>query len=253
MMHAAFRQIRTAFPKLTMSELFSSVQEFITMDGSLIMPAFTYCFKKSDGGYDTFEPDISASRVGAVSENFRTLSGVIRTSSPTHSFCLWGEIQNHIPKNNSPDSPLGKGSVLHWLAENENTFFLLLGTDFNSLSFGHYLEITAPVLWAGQSCWKHLNVENSGVSIHGEQPLIEVPGCSKSFRNFETFLLENDIIQPAIHNQLKSYFISAVLLLEEGLPYFRRNPEQLLCPLGECRACDERWEYYLIKHKESLL
>ena len=251
LMHSAFRSFREQFPGITIEELIDAIQQIITPEGSLIMPAFTYCFKKSSGNYEIFDRIKKPSKVGAVSEVFRKQPEVLRTASPTHSFALWGVVKEKITETNAPESPLGKGSMPDWLTHKPHSYVVLLGTDFSSLSYGHYLEIMAPIPWADVSPWSHLGVEKIGVSTSGEQSLIEIPGCSKSFRSFEKYLLERGFIKPMMRGTLRSFLIPVSLLYREGLMYYRSFPEQLLCHPGTCRACDERWEYYLniIKNK----
>jgi len=245
LVHSAYRKIRTAFTVLSIENLIQQLQQRIGPNGSLMMPAFTYCFKKSTGEYDIFDREKSPSKVGAVSEVFRTTPGVVRTSSPTHSFCLWGRVVQDILPSNAPESPLGKGSVLEWLARQPDAYILLLGVNFSAMSFCHFLEVEAPVPWADFSPWDDLKVEKIGVSIQGEQRLKEVPGCSKSFVNFERYLLEQKIIQPFEANGLKSYYLPIGLIYDMGLRYFRTQFLNLLGPAGSCPACDARWHFYL--------
>lgn len=247
LVHSAYRKIRAAFPGISIEKLIETMQEIITPNGSLIMPAFTYCFEKSTGDHEIFDQHNSPSKVGAVSEAFRSLPRVIRTASPTHSFSLWGKVMEAIDANNSPESPLGEGSVLDWLAKNPSAFILLLGVNFSAMSFCHYLEIKAPVPWADYSPWDYMNVRKIGVSKNGRQPLREVPGCAMAFVNFEAELLRQGVIQPMSQAGLRSCYISVELILEQGVPYFRNHPDRLLCPAGSCPACDARRDYLKIK------
>ena len=246
LLHSSFRKIRSAFPGISIEALIKTIKEIITPNGSLIMPAFTYCFEKSTGDHEIFDQQNSPSKVGAVSEVFRNMPGVIRTASPTHSFSFWGEIKKAIDTTNSPESPLGEGSVLDWLAKKSSSCILLLGADFSAMSFGHYLEIKAPTPWADFSPWDYMHVKKVGVSKNGRQPLREVPGCAKAFVNFEQELVSRGLIQPISQAGLTSYYVSVELLLREGMPYFRNHPERLLCAFGSCPACDVRRDNFKI-------
>jgi len=240
MMHSSFRKIRSAFPGITIDEVINSLQKIITERGSLIMPSFTYCFKRKEGNFQVYSKERSTSKTGAVTEYFRHQPGVIRTSSPTHSFALSGYITNFINEDNSPESPLGKGSVPDWLARRHNSYILMLGADFSSLSFGHYLETIAPVPWSDISPWDYLQVEKVGVSITGEQNLIEVPGCAKQFISFQEFLGVKGLLKEFNYYGLQVIFVPVSLLIDEGVPYFRNNFNTLLCADGICSACDSR-------------
>ena len=243
--HSSLKKIKSAFPNVIPEDVIITIQELISPGGSLIMPSFTYCFKSMIGSYEIFDRLNTPSKVGALSEIFRTSKNVVRTSSPTHSFSMWGKITLRINYDNSPESPLGEGSVLDWLANNDHSHILMLGTHFDSLSFCHYLEVKAKVPWYDCFPWEYLGKEKIGVSIHGEQYLKEVPGCSKSFVNFESFLIDNKIISPRNKNELTSYFIPIDVLLESGLAFFKNSPEKLLCSRGICKACDFRRDKFL--------
>lgn len=243
--HSSFNRIHFVFPEITPNKVIDVFKEIITTSGSIIFPTFTYCFKKSSGDYEIYDKDNSIGKVGLLSETFRLSNDVIRTSSPTHSFALWGKITNDIDEQNSPESPLGRGSVLEWLTNNSNSYVLMLGTDFSSLTYGHYLEVEAKIPWYDFSPWDYMNVLPVGVSINGEQKLKEIPGCAKSFVNFEKYLLEKKLIKKYEYEGLSSYFISIKLLYDEGIKFFLKQFDKLLCPVNTCPACDSRRRKFL--------
>ena len=245
LVHSSFHNVRNAFPGICIKDVIHALCVTIGLDGSVIMPAFTYCFRKKDGVTGTFDRRNTPSQVGAVPEVFRLWPDTKRTSSPTHSFSLWGQINQYISPQNNPVSPLGRGSVLDWLHEREDAAIVMLGTSFNALSFGHYIEISIPVPWADISPWSHLSIEPVGVSVDGDTLLKELPGCSKSFINFEKWLVQNKYINKQEYQGLESFVIPVRLLFELGTRYFREFPDTLLCPQGSCAACDERWVSYL--------
>jgi len=240
MVHTSFRRFRSAFPGITIEEFIDCLKQKITNEGSLIMAAFTYCFKRNDDEHEIFDHKKSPGKVGAVPEVFRQNSDVLRTSSPTHSFSLWGKVTESISKDNSPESPLGAGSVLDWMTNQTDSFIFLVGVDFGALSYGHYLENMSGMPWADISPWDYLQVERIGVSSSGNQQLRELPGCSKPFKNFERYLLDQQIIRYHDNKGLKSLFLPVDLLYREGLKYFNSHQDELLCPAGTCRACDTR-------------
>jgi len=244
-LHAAYRRIREVYPGHPVENFLEELQMQIGVAGSLIMPAFTYNFKRRGYRDNRFDRLKSPSAVGAVSETFRQMPGVVRTSGPTHSFCLWGKAAHEIGVGNTPESPLGAGSVLEWLADQSDGFVTLIGVDFSSFSFGHYLEHLAPVPWHDFSPWKHLNVMPVGLGSGGDQNLRELPGCSQSFVRFEKYLVDKGVVVPRGIKHLKTYHIPVATLMAYGLPFFRNHPQELLCDPGTCQACDERWEFYL--------
>ncbi len=244
LLHSSFRKIRLAFPGLSGEALLMAIQDAITPKGSLIMPAFTYCFKKSSGQYERFDREQTPGKTGYLAELFRKMPGVIRTSSPTHSFTLWGRVTREIDPSNSPASPLGAGSVLEWLHHAPGSYILMLGVDFSAMTFCHYLEIQARLPWYDYSPWHHLGIEPFGLSTSGEQSLREIPGCSKPFVNFENFLRDHHTIKPILEKDLNCYLVTLKVIYEAGLIYFKYYFEQLLCEVHTCKACDERRQFY---------
>jgi aminoglycoside 3-N-acetyltransferase len=243
--HSSFKKILSAFPGITSNEVFTSLKKIVGLSGSIIFPAFTYCYKKSSGEYEIFNYSNSKSKVGFLSEEFRKEKDTVRTLSPTHSFALWGKVTSFISEFNFPESPLGKGSVLEWLTKQENSYVLMLGTDFSSLSYGHYLEIESKVPWYDFSPWDYLNVLPIGVSVDGIQKLKEIPGCSKNFIKFEMYLDDKKLITKLSKDLLQSSLIKITVLYDNGIKFFKENFESLLCSENTCPACDQRRKKFI--------
>ena len=91
----------------------------------------------------------------------------------------------------------------------------------------------------------YLNVLPIGVSVNGEQKLKEIPGCAKSFVNFESYILQKKLIKEYEYEGLSAYFINVKLLYDEGMKYFAKQFNKLLCPENTCQACDTRRRKYL--------
>jgi len=244
--HASMRRIRQAFPALAVADVIDTLERLVGNQGSLIIPTFTYCFKRLAGQNAPFERLTTPARTGAVADVFWQRSEVTRTSSPTHSFGLWGRVAQEIGATNSPKSPLGEGSVLAWLAQIPAAQVLLLGTDFTALSFGHYLEIVAPVPWVDFSPWEATGILSIGVAVDGEQVLQQVPGCSRAFVNFEEELRRRRQIEYHEHQGLTAALIPVEILLKHGREFFRDRATELLCPAGTCPPCDVRRQHFQI-------
>lgn len=249
--HSGFRSIKEAFAGITIEQVVSALQKAVGSNGSIIMPAFTYCFEKKEGSGNRFDRLHSKSLVGAVTEVFRKSPGVVRTSAPTHSFSVWGEAAEHFDESNSPASPLGKGSILQWLAERNDSYILMLGADFSSLTFIHYLEIIYEVPWYSVNPWADLTDPPVGLSINKTQQLKDAPGCSKNFTSLEAFLQNIGSIQRSPMGTSFAYYISIKKLLIDSAQFMRQKPLELLCPAGTCPACDVRRNYYHTTHSNT--
>lgn len=245
--HASWRAIKKVFPQISPDQFVNTLKSMLTNEGSLIFPSFTYCFKKNDGTNEKYDREKSISKVGYLSEIFRNSEGVVRSTSPTHSFSIWGEASRDMNNLISPKSPLGDKSILGWLAKRKNSSILMFGVHFESFTFGHYLETKSNIPWKNYSPWEYLGVQNIGVAVNYEEELYEIPGCAKSFISFEKYLIEKNIIYYQGVNDADLCFIKIDDILEEGIRYFSNYYEKLLCKEGQCPACDSRRKIFLSK------
>ncbi|NUN08017.1 MAG: AAC(3) family N-acetyltransferase [Ignavibacteriaceae bacterium] len=236
--HASFKSLSTLFPSITPEHFFSTLTSFITSKGSVILPAFTYNLKKKDGEKSFFHKSAPA-KTGYISEAFRNFPGTIRTSSPTHSFTLWGRITTEIESSNNPSYPLGGSSPVGWMDQNVDSFALLIGTTFNSLTYLHYLERTFNIPYLDLFCWQddYLPV---GVSEEGEVNLEEVPGCSNGFEELETWLLEEQKLAKTVYGDVCIYYIRLSMLKSMSESFFKNSYKKLLCKNPYCICCNTR-------------
>jgi aminoglycoside N3'-acetyltransferase len=240
LIHSSFKALQKAFPQLNAGDFIKILQEKVSSEGSLLMPVFTYCFRRSVGDFERFSRDHSPSKTGWLTEYFRRQPGVLRSASPTHSFALWGKITAQYDADIIPQSPLGKDSPLEWLAQKMNGAVLMLGTDFHSLSFGHYLEILHQVPWADVNPWTFMHVEKIGAAEYADIPLRELPGCSQSFLNFEKYIQNHLTLPEYIRNDQRFRKVTIPELLHYGEYFFSLHTNELLCPAGSCQPCDTR-------------
>lgn len=244
--HGSFSKIRNALEIETPEAFLFALQEHLTDSGSLIIPAFTYCYKGKTPE-ERFNPETSNSKTGIISEVFRKLDGVKRTHSPTHSFAIWGAFNSLVQNNISPESPLGWGSPLSYLLGTKDSYILLAGTDFSSMSFIHFLEVYFRIEYVNYFPWCHLKIEPVGLSDEGEQRLVEVPGCSKSFTNLELALEDEGYFLSKEFNGMEYKLINVRGLLFFSTVFIQDHYRSLLCIEPECKPCAFR----RMKMKES--
>ena len=53
--HSSLRSIKIAFNSISPNQVIDELKQAVTVSGSLIMPVFTYNFKKSNDGYERFD------------------------------------------------------------------------------------------------------------------------------------------------------------------------------------------------------
>jgi aminoglycoside 3-N-acetyltransferase len=113
--------------------------------------------------FPAFDPDKTATRgMGQFAEAVRTWPGAIRSNHPHTSFCAIGRLASDITAGHQLSSPMGPGSPLQKLCDNEGTT-LLLGVGFGNNTCFHLAEESldnpprlidgAPILVDGKSVW----------------------------------------------------------------------------------------------------
>lgn len=107
-------------------------------DGLLILPTFTYSFTRSED----FHLRDSPSTVGILSERFRALPGVRRTTDPIFSCALLGELADpwgeRLLRIGDHDC-FGPHSIFGLLAQ-ADAKLLFLGVGFGMCTFVHHIE-----------------------------------------------------------------------------------------------------------------
>jgi aminoglycoside N3'-acetyltransferase len=239
-LHVSMRNARRAFPGLRAESMIRELQRSVGTSGSLLVPTFSFSWKKITGVSHAYDSATTPSAVGSFSEAFRNEPGIIRTSAPTHSFGLWGKAVAEISAKNAPESPLGAGSPLEWLDTQSSASLLLLGTDFTSVSYIHYLETLALIRGMDVFPWPEYEIEAVGMGINGEQKLTHVPGCSKSFSRLEKQMEGDGRIRWTVESGLRVLSIALKDFKRDALPVIQSDPAVLLCPAGTCAACDHR-------------
>jgi aminoglycoside 3-N-acetyltransferase len=156
-LHSSFKSIGL---KYDVTEFIKVMIDVIGEDGTLTMPAFTFQFNQEK----YFNPAISPCGTGIVPETFRkmTISGlkVQRNLNPMQSIVSWGKHSDQYI-NALCETTFGKNSAFELLLNN-NATLMLLGCDYNKITFYHYLE---ELLLVPYRYWKTFEgiIENNGV------------------------------------------------------------------------------------------
>jgi len=74
-----------ASKEIVLGSIIHALKDAVGEKGMVIMPTFTYSFERDE----VFDIQHSRSRVGALTEYFRTQKDVARTKQPQHSVALW--------------------------------------------------------------------------------------------------------------------------------------------------------------------
>ncbi len=101
---------------------------------ALWMPTFTYSFTKGE----EYEPAVTPSTVGQLTETFRGLAGVRRTLDPIFSAAVAGDAPAHLFALADQDC-FGSGSVFAHLAE-ADALLVFFDVSFELCTFIHHVE-----------------------------------------------------------------------------------------------------------------
>lgn len=178
--HSSLKQIGRLHGDVPM--IISTLQEIITGNGTLIMPAHT-CgnsnpqhwqnppapkeqWKAIKQNMHPFESKKTPSaNMGRIAESFRSFPNVFRSNHPNVSFSAWGKNAEHITHNHSLEYGLGEKSPLAKLYA-LNAYVLLIGVGYDTNTALHLAEYRANytskkqllegarILDNGKSVWK---------------------------------------------------------------------------------------------------
>jgi len=120
--------------KERLNHFLNQIINFIDEKGTIIIPSFSYSFTKNED----FDVHNTPSDLGAFSEAFRGLSGVLRSKNPNFSVCSIGKYAKEY-SNSSIYDCFGKNTAFD-LMQKHNAKIVCLGCDFSRITFVHYLE-----------------------------------------------------------------------------------------------------------------
>lgn len=171
----------------------AALQEVITPDGTLVMPAFSY----GEIGPEQPRFDVRHTRscTGLITEVFRTMPGVRRSLHPTHSLAAWGRLREVIVEGHELcTTPGPPGSPFHRIDQHGGQI-LFLGAGLQVNTMLHCCEEWAPrpesleaktehlevVDYCGRAIAVALNRHRDGTSRHyGKiEPLLQQWGCMR--------------------------------------------------------------------------
>lgn len=96
-----------------------ALMEAVGPEGTLIFPTFTVVHSMAEmlkGNDYVYDPAMTPSAMGKITETFRNMQGVRRSLHPTHSVAVWGKLQSVLldgedlqyPTNFGPGTPMGR-------------------------------------------------------------------------------------------------------------------------------------------------
>jgi aminoglycoside 3-N-acetyltransferase len=122
-----------------------------TRERDLVMPTHTYCYPDNDGRNPLFDPAVTRSRVGAITDAFWRRPHVVRSLHPTHSLACWGAGAEKLCAGHELcNTPCGEGTPYEKLVKQEFSV-LMFGVTLNTYTLFHTAEDAAQVPYLYES------------------------------------------------------------------------------------------------------
>jgi aminoglycoside 3-N-acetyltransferase len=202
--------------------------------GTVLMPAF--CAPPDNG---VIEIAHTPSRVGAISECFRTRPGVLRSRHPTHSVCAGGRRAAEFIAGHEHTSGLGVDSPLHKAAR-AGADVLMIGCGLTSCSLVHIAEAIARVPYLGRVTYARYHRTLTLVDADGRRrsfPPVDVPGDSEGFTVVQDALLRRRRVTECGLGAARVLKMRGMDILHTSRALLRRDPAALLCRDPACEVC----------------
>ncbi len=203
-------------------------------EGLLVAPTFN--FRES-----RFDPAVTPSRMGVISETIRTWPGAVRSWQPTHAVAAIGEGAEALTAGHhlvggglSVDSPLDRLAAL-------GGWVLLLGVGHNRNSTIHVGEAHAGV--------PHMHVPYGPdgatrvpISVNGDTVIVELrdfPGCSEAFGAVEGEMRRRGFIHDRMVGGASMQLMRGADLISTVVDLLQDDPTLLLCTSTACSRCPD--------------
>jgi aminoglycoside 3-N-acetyltransferase len=211
--------------------LIRALMAVVGEEGTLLMPVFSRPAPK-------FVMQETPSRTGLVTETFRRMPGVVRSSHPTHSVAVWGADAEEIARGHEQATGLGADSPFHRLAR-MGGLVVLLGCDSRSSSIIHVAEAIAQVPYL-EVFYPGYDITMTVVYPDGRERLVEPrenPGDSSAFLVVEEEMRRRGLIHDGLVGQARTMVMKGMDIIETALALLRKDPASLLCQRPDCRVC----------------
>jgi aminoglycoside 3-N-acetyltransferase len=217
-----------------------TLQEVLSPDGTLMMPTFT--FSLAIWNMPPFERDRSPSRVGKITEVFRTARGTLRSEHPTHSAAASGPLAEEIVSGHLECTPLGRGCPFDKLRLRGGRI-LMLGTRQDTNSSLHLCEVLADLPYIHVAFTPGRDYEIAQLRERWgkvrEIQIREMPGCSRGFPRCEDYLRERRVLRDVRICGASSQLLDMQELAEVMVEKLKQEPTYLLCDNPQC-VCARR-------------
>jgi aminoglycoside 3-N-acetyltransferase len=131
----------------------------------LVMPTHTYCYPNKEGRVPQFNPALTPSLIGAITNAFWRQPNVVRSLHPTHSLaCLGSGATELCAGHEFCDTPCGVGTPYEKLVV-QDASVLMFGVTLNTYTLFHTAEDAAQVPYLYERTPYHLEAIDRGGQV----------------------------------------------------------------------------------------
>ena len=202
--------------------------------GTLVMPTFSD--PQPDGRFDVRS---TPSRVGAITECFRTAPGVLRSEHPTHAVAAAGPRAAALLAGHRDKPGLGVDTPLHRAAD-AGARVLMLGCAVTTCSVIHVAESICRVPYLGRAWYPGYDRTLTVVDAAGAEHVVpprDPPGDSSQFGKVQEVMERRGQLQRFALAQAEVLSFRAGDALAAGVDLLRADPLALLCRSPRCEYC----------------
>ena len=212
----------------------AALQKAIGAEGLLAIPTFTF------GHYQPFVVAESPSRVGAITEVFRTMPDVVRSTHPSHSMAFWGKDARAIAAAHENTAGLDAGSPYHLASRHSRAFLLQIGTTGTTNSFVHVCEAVLDLPYVDRTYWGGQQYSYEIIYPDGRNRLRinnRVPGCSRNFAVVDRELQRMGKLRVCYIGFATCRLLKPEDVLQAVNNLIGQRADALLCNNPECTFC----------------
>jgi len=198
----------------------------IGCEGTLVMP--THTWDRPGRGDFRFDVRATPSCVGAITEVFRKMPGVLRSLHPTHSVAAFGPWASFITElHYAASTPCGPGTPYAKLLDAHGQI-LFLGTTFEQNTALHSLESIADVAYLLEDNDETFTVTDADGVTRPMQFRRHRRGPERRFQDTRALLEKGGAVRTGKVAESDSLLVESAPMAALILAEVRRNPDYLL-------------------------
>ncbi len=221
-----------------------AILEVLGPEGTLMAPTFSYSYDKRDVAEAFDKRTTPACNNGILADALWKRPDARRSDHPAYSVAAVGARADEMTRDHPIEQPVGEGSPLHRLVQN-NGHVLLLGVGQDKNTLVHTAEALSGVGYTvvpfKESWGRNVRVKTPRGEIL--LPQREFSGCSFGFPVLEPVLKQKGVLRTGLVGQATCQFFRAQDLVNTVVEVLQQQPDFLLCHRLECEACVNRRLY----------